>query len=48
VIPFRLLDSTGGFYGLLSTIVSTFILWHVVPLLGNDHEISRYTTSVSR
>jgi hypothetical protein len=23
-------------------------LWHVDPLLGNDHEISNYTTAVTR
>jgi hypothetical protein len=24
------------------------ILWHVDPLLGDDHEISNYTTAVTR
>jgi hypothetical protein len=24
------------------------LLWHVGPLLGNDSEISKYTTAVSR
>jgi hypothetical protein len=26
----------------------TLILWHVDPLLGNDREISDYTTAVAR
>jgi hypothetical protein len=25
-----------------------FILWHVDPLLGNDHETSNYTTAVAK
>jgi hypothetical protein len=30
------------------TNASTKILWYVVPLLGNDREISNYTTAVTR
>jgi hypothetical protein len=29
-------------------IIKRFILWHVDPLLGNDSEISYYTTTVTR
>jgi hypothetical protein len=24
-----------------------YVLWHADPLLGNDHEISKYTTAVN-
>jgi hypothetical protein len=24
------------------------ILWHVDPLFGNDHEVSNYTTAISK
>jgi hypothetical protein len=31
-----------------TTFIEKNILWHVNPLLGNDHEISIYTTAVAR
>jgi hypothetical protein len=30
------------------TVAAVIILWHVDPLLGNDREISNYTTAVTR
>jgi hypothetical protein len=30
------------------TYHSLYILWHVDPLLGNDREVSKYTTAVTR
>jgi hypothetical protein len=33
---------------LINTYPSTYILWHVHPLLGNDRKISNYTTSVAK
>jgi hypothetical protein len=30
------------------TNLALYMLWHVHPLLGNDHEISDYTTAVSK
>jgi hypothetical protein len=32
----------------ISTHTHTYILWHVDPLLGNDHEISSYTIAVAK
>jgi hypothetical protein len=29
-------------------ILAICMLWHVDPLLGNDHEISGYTTAVAK
>jgi hypothetical protein len=28
-------------------VMNTKILWHIDPLLGNDREISNYTTAIS-
>jgi hypothetical protein len=33
---------------LISYEASKYILWHVDPLLGNDHEISNYITAIAR
>jgi hypothetical protein len=37
--------STSDYIGSDSRVIN--VLWHVDPLLGNDREISKYTTAVS-
>jgi hypothetical protein len=32
----------------LAFVLFILILWHVDPLLGNDHEIGNYTTAVAK
>jgi hypothetical protein len=32
----------------ITTVIGVFILWHVDPLLGNDHERSSYITAIAK
>jgi hypothetical protein len=34
--------------GIETEHTNTYILWHVNPLLGNDREISNYTTAITK
>jgi hypothetical protein len=36
------------FQCIMSVLWVIIILWHADPLLGNEHEISSYTTATSR
>jgi hypothetical protein len=35
-------------YNYVSSFLLCIVLWHIDPLLGNDHEISNYIMAVSR
>jgi hypothetical protein len=36
------------YYEHLDTYMPTLLLWHVEPLLGNDREISNYSTAIAK